>query len=152
MQETECTPFQMYHGHIIHHEQIMQCILYNESNVWFHIGFSVTVTTCNNTELWEPWKKIWTYITLRLGKIITLVFFLVTHLFKYRTTNGLALPPMYIGGMYSAEITVTERNPQIITFFLWLTSYPLDSVLRTFSNEVSWIWLPKGLGTPTCLA
>jgi len=63
-------------------------------------------------------KNIWTHITLRLGKIITLVFFLVSHLFKYRTTNGLALPPMYIGGMYSAEMTVTERSPQIITFFL----------------------------------
>jgi len=63
-------------------------------------------------------KNIWTHITLRLGKIITLVFFLVSHLFKYRTTNGLALPPMYIGGMYSAEMTVTERTPQIITFFL----------------------------------
>jgi len=53
-----------------------------------------------------------------LGKIITLVFFLVSPFFKYRTTNGLALPPMYIGGMYSAEMTVTERTPQIITFFL----------------------------------
>jgi len=81
-------------------------------------------------------KNIWTHITLRLGKIITLVFFLVSHLFKYRTTNGSALPPMYIGGKYSAEMAVTERTPQIITFFL-LTSYPLDSVLRTFSNEVS---------------
>jgi hypothetical protein len=56
-------------------------------------------------------KNIWTYINLRLGKIITLVFFFVSHLFKYRTTNGSALPPMYIGGKYSAEMTVTERTP-----------------------------------------
>ena len=66
-------------------------------------------------------KNIWTYITLRLGKIITLVFFLVSHLFKYRTTNGSALPPMYIGGKYSAEMTVTERTSQIITFFTFAT-------------------------------
>ena len=71
-----------------------------------------------------------------IGKDNNPCLLFVSHLFMYRTTNGSALPPMYIGGKYSAEMAVTERTPQIITFFL-LTSYPLDSVLRTFSNEVS---------------
>lgn len=151
--ERENAPFQMYHGPILPPwaNHAVHLLPWNQmSGSILDLACLSQPATILNYESLE--KSIWPYRTLRLGKIKTLVFFLVSPFFKYRTTNGSALPPMSIGGNSSADMTVTERTPLIITFFLWLISYPLDSVLRTFSNEVSWIWLAKGLGTPSCLA